>query len=137
MAIQTITKDNFDAQVKNQAGPVLLDFWASWCGPCRMMSPILEQFAQLHPELAVGKVNVDEQRELAAAFGIESIPTLCVVQGGKLVAPGGRRADHPPAGKSDEVSIPLRQRFSHRCLFCILPRKSLLKYSSGMKRNMG
>ena len=89
MAIQTITKDNFDAQVKNQAGPVLLDFWASWCGPCRMMSPILEQFAQLHPELAVGKVNVDEQRELAAAFGIESIPTLCVVQGGKLVRQAG------------------------------------------------
>lgn len=85
MAIQTITKDNFDAQVKNQAGPVLLDFWASWCGPCRMMSPILEQFAQFHPEVAVGKVNVDEQRELASAFGIESIPTLCVVQGGKLV----------------------------------------------------
>ena len=74
MAIQTITKDNFDAQVKNQAGPVLLDFWASWCGPCRMMSPILEQFAQLHPEVAVGKVNVDEQRELASAFGMKASP---------------------------------------------------------------
>lgn len=85
MAIQTITKDNFDTQVRNQTGPVLLDFWAAWCGPCRMMSPILEQFSQLHPELAVGKVNVDEQPELSSLFQVSSIPTLCVVKNGKIV----------------------------------------------------
>lgn len=64
---------------------MLLDFWASWCGPCRMVSPIVDEIAQEHPEIKVGKVNVDEQQELAAAFSVMSIPTLFVLKDGKIV----------------------------------------------------
>jgi len=80
-----ITKDNFEQEVLNSEIPVLLDFWAAWCGPCRMVAPILDEIANEHPEIKVGKVNVDEQRELAAQFNVLSIPTLVVMKGGKIV----------------------------------------------------
>ncbi|MPM75259.1 Thioredoxin [bioreactor metagenome] len=65
--------------------PVLLDFWASWCGPCRMVSPVVDEIAEETPNIKVGKINVDEQRELAASFNVMSIPTLVVVKNGKVV----------------------------------------------------
>lgn len=80
----TITSENFEAEVKNSDKPVLLDFWASWCGPCRMQGPILSEFADKHPEIKVGKVNVDEEPELAMSYGVMSIPMLAVFKGGKL-----------------------------------------------------
>ena len=85
MATITIDKNNFEEEVVNSTQPVLLDFWASWCGPCRMVSPIVDEIAQEHPEIKVGKVNVDEQQELAAAFSVMSIPTLFVLKDGKIV----------------------------------------------------
>lgn len=80
-----LTKDNFETEVLNSDKPVLIDFWASWCGPCRMQSPILSAFADAHPEIKVGKVNVDEEQELAVSFRVMSIPTLAVVKNGRLV----------------------------------------------------
>lgn len=80
-----LTKDNFEAEVLKSDKPVLIDFWASWCGPCRMQSPILSRFADAHPEIKVGKVNVDEQQELAVSFRVMSIPMLAVIKDGKLV----------------------------------------------------
>ena len=77
-----LTKENFDEIVLGSAEPILVDFWASWCGPCMMLSPIVEELSKTHK---VGKVNVDEQMELAQKFGIVSIPTLLVFKGGKLV----------------------------------------------------
>ena len=85
MSVKVITKDNFNAEVLNCEKTVLLDFWASWCGPCRMLSPTVDQVAEERPDVMVGKVNVDEQPELAQAFQVMSIPTLVVLKGGKTV----------------------------------------------------
>ena len=85
MAVVTITKENFEQEVLQSAKPVLLDFWASWCGPCRMLSPVVDEVAEERTDVEVGKVNVDEQPELAGQFGVMSIPTLLVFEQGKLV----------------------------------------------------
>ena len=85
MSVLEITVDNFEQEVLKSDKPVLIDFWATWCGPCRMMGPVVDAFAAEHPEIKVGKVNVDEQMPLAAAFGIESIPTLVAIKDGKNV----------------------------------------------------
>lgn len=85
MAVITITKENFAQEVLQSEKPVLLDFWASWCGPCRMLSPIVDEVAEERGDVKVGKVNVDEQLELAGEFGVMSIPTLLVFEQGKLV----------------------------------------------------
>lgn len=85
MSVLTITKDNFQEEVINSEKPVLLDFWASWCGPCRMVGPVIDEIAEERTDIKVGKVNVDEQQELAAAFKVMSIPTLVVLKDGKVV----------------------------------------------------
>ena len=92
MAVLTITKDNFENEVLKSDVPVLVDFWASWCGPCRMMSPIVDQIAEEVTGCKVGKINVDEEGELAQQFGIMSIPTLLVFRDGKVAnqSVGGR-----------------------------------------------
>ena len=86
MAVLNITKDNFQQEVVAASQTVLVDFWATWCGPCQMMGPILEELATKHPEIKVGKINVDEQPELAMQFQIDAIPALMVFKGGKAVA---------------------------------------------------
>ena len=80
-----INKNYFQYEVMNTDKPVLLDFWASWCAPCRMVVPIIEEIASERPDIKVGKINVDEQPELASEFGIMSIPTLVVMKNGKIV----------------------------------------------------
>ena len=84
MSVIHINKSNFQNEVLNSEKPVLLDFWASWCGPCRMVSPIVDEIAAERGDIQVGKVNVDEQPELAGQFGVMSIPTLVVMKGGKV-----------------------------------------------------
>ena len=86
MATIHITKDNFQGEVLESKNTVLLDFWASWCGPCKMLAPIVEEIAEEYSDVTLGKVNVDEQMELAIQFGIVSIPTLMVYRDGKEVA---------------------------------------------------
>ena len=86
MSVITITSKNFEEEVSKSEVPVLLDFWATWCGPCKMVSPIVDEVAnEAEGKAKVGKVNVDEEQELASAFQIMSIPTLVVIQNGKLV----------------------------------------------------
>ena len=84
MSVQTITKENFDEVVLQSEKPVLVDFWAEWCGPCRMVSPIVDEIAEERDDIVVGKINVDEQGELAMRFGVMSIPTLLVFKGGEI-----------------------------------------------------
>ena len=85
MSVLTVTKDNFENDVIKSEKKVLLDFWASWCGPCRTVAPTVDAISQEHPEYLVGKINVDDEPELAEAFGIESIPTLVVMKNGKAI----------------------------------------------------
>ena len=85
MSAISVNRNNFNQEVLNSDKPVLLDFWAPWCGPCRMVSPIVDEIAAERGDIKVGKVNVDEQPELAAQFGVMSIPTLVVMKGGKVV----------------------------------------------------
>jgi len=84
MSVIHITKENFQKEVMNAEKPVLLDFFADWCGPCRMVAPIVEEISQERTDIQVGKINVDEQPELAARFQVASIPTLVVMRGGKI-----------------------------------------------------
>ena len=86
MSVKVITKENFEELCLKNEKTVLLDFWASWCGPCMMLSPVVDEIASENNELFVGKINVDEQPELAAAFSIVSIPTLVVIKNGKVAA---------------------------------------------------
>lgn len=85
MSVVKVTKSNFNEEVMESEKTVLVDFWAAWCGPCKRISPIVDEIAEKHPEIKVGKVNVDEEGELAAAYKIMSIPTLLVFKGGEVV----------------------------------------------------
>lgn len=85
MSVLKVNKSNFE-EIKNGEKPVLLDFYADWCGPCRMVSPVIDEIAEERDDIVVGKVNVDEEEELAGQFGVYSIPTLVVMKGGKIVS---------------------------------------------------
>ena len=85
MAVNTVNSDSFDRVVLKSEKPVLVDFWATWCAPCKMMGPVIEELAQRHPEIEVAKVNVDESPELAAAYRIAAIPALKLFKNGVVV----------------------------------------------------
>ena len=83
--ITNVTKENFDKEVMQAEGTVLIDFWAAWCGPCRVIAPAVEKIAEEHPEVKVCKINIDDEQELAIRHGVMSIPTLMVVKNGEIV----------------------------------------------------
>ena len=95
-----VTAANFEQEVVKSDKPVLIDFWATWCGPCKMIAPIVEEVANDHPEIKVVKVNVDEAEDLAVAFGIVSIPTLVLVKNGKAV---NQVVGYVPKSKIEEI----------------------------------
>jgi thioredoxin 1 len=103
MSVQKITKDNYASLVKNSEKTVLLDFYADWCGPCRMLAPAIEEIAAEHPEIVVGKVNVDEEGALAQRFGIVSIPFVALMKNGQLV--GKALGYRPKAALLDELGL--------------------------------
>lgn len=82
--ITTITKDNFEKEIVKADKPVLVDFWASWCGPCRMLSPTIDEIAEEHPEIKVCKINIDDEAELAIRHGVMSVPTLMIFKNGEV-----------------------------------------------------
>ena len=86
MSVINITNENFEAEVLNSEKPVLLDFWASWCGPCKMIAPVVHEIADERTDIKVGKINVDDEMRLAMRFGVQSIPTLVLMKDGKAVA---------------------------------------------------
>ena len=93
MALMNISKNNFTEEVMNSSVPVLVDFWAPWCGPCRMVGPILEEIAAEREDVVIGKVDVDSEMELAMQFGVASIPTLVVIKNGQ---PAGKAVGYMP-----------------------------------------
>lgn len=86
MSVIEINKDNFENEVIRSDKPVLLDFWAAWCGPCRMLSPLVDEIAEENPQIKVGKINIDEQSELAERYNVMSIPTLLLIKNGEVTA---------------------------------------------------
>lgn len=85
MEVMTITADNFKTEVLESEKPVLIDFWAAWCGPCKMLSPVIEQIAEENDTIKVGKINIDEQPQLASQYGVMSIPTVNLFKNGEVV----------------------------------------------------
>lgn len=100
MAVVTLTKDNFEEVVLKADKPVLVDFWASWCAPCRMLSPIVDEIGEENDAFVVGKVNVDEEQELAIQYKVASIPTLLVFENGEL-----KNKNVGVIGKSDILNL--------------------------------
>jgi len=100
MSYLNITKDNFAELVEQSPKTVLLDFWAPWCGPCRMVAPIVEEIAEERPDIVLGKINVDEEMELAMKFGIASIPTLIVMDNGQ---PTGKLIGYRPKADIEKL----------------------------------
>lgn len=80
-----VTKENFEQEVMQEKGTVLVDFWASWCGPCKMLSPVIDEIADSRPDIKVCKINIDDETELAIRHGVMSVPTLMVVKNGEIV----------------------------------------------------
>lgn len=82
--VKEFTNDNFDAEVLQADGPVLVDFWAPWCGPCRQIAPMIDELANENPDIKIGKINIDEHSDAAVKYGVSSIPTLLVFKGGEV-----------------------------------------------------